>query len=741
MKVNNTNGFRAEFDQQKIIDSLMKETGMTVSQAGVVAQAVAHDIRLMYSEGTIKNVTGSLIREWVCQKLLDWGMQEQHDKYVRVGMPIYDAIKIDYGSGFENKENANLRNIPETCFKKKSDRLSKEQYLHMLPSHIADKNTEGIIHIHDLDRFQLPFCRSHDIRYFFYYGLRPLGNSGDVTVAGPAKHADVAIQQCAKVLQISQGSCQGGQGILFFNVFLSPYLKGKSYEEIKQHMQTFIFECNQTMASRGGQTVFSSINITPGVPTQFRDVPVVMAGKIWNGVHAPRKVYGDFEREVRLSFKALMDISTEGDYEHKMFAYPKLEIMIKREFVEDKTWSTPLIYEYPPNPEDITGGYYEAAPSYKELYRMAFALASKFGIPYFDNLLPSYRDSENKIECQQCCAFNFSCDIGDNSKGKDALMFKDGKHFAMGGIQVVSLNLPGAAYLADHDDSKLIAEVKLLMDLAAETFLIKKDMMYKRMPQLGFFTQTPPDPNTGLPGEPYTNFDDMVYEIAIVGLDDMVKYHTGYCLHESKAAVKIGMRLMTEMAFYAKELSEKCGINIVTSRSPAESTAQTMAVADLIGDNHDKAITVMHGDIKTAIQNLDVTKDAPVYYTNGLAPYVGLDIDIMTRLNIEGMFFPVVEGGNITHIWMSDKGADVDALMDFALKICKNTQIGYFTFTRDLTQCNDCHTITGGIKDKCSECSSQNVISYSRVTGYISSVNNWNAAKVQELEDRKRVVI
>jgi len=64
----------------------------------------------------------------------------------------------------------------------------------------------------------------------------------------------------------------------------------------------------------------------------------------------------------------------------------------------------------------------------------------------------------------------------------------------------------------------------------------------------------------------------------------------------------------------------------------------------------------------------------------------------------------------------------------------------------DHCDCN--HTIVEGIDTcpicgayVCPECGSHDVIPNSRVTGYLSPVNNWNASKQQELRDRKRVNI
>jgi ribonucleoside-triphosphate reductase len=79
------------------------------------------------------------------------------------------------------------------------------------------------------------------------------------------------------------------------------------------------------------------------------------------------------------------------------------------------------------------------------------------------------------------------------------------------------------------------------------------------------------------------------------------------------------------------------------------------------------------------------SRDLPVYYTNGTHVAPGADIPLTKRMEIEHVFFPIVDGGNIFHIWLGEARPDPEGLYDMAMKLCRNTQIGYFAFTRDLT--------------------------------------------------------
>jgi len=201
-----------------------------------------------------------------------------------------------------------------------------------------------------------------------------------------------------------------------------------------------------------------------------------------------------------------------------------------------------------------------------------------------------------------------------------------------------------------------------------------------------FAMQRPKDPNTGERGALAVDLEGLVYTIGVVGVNEMVQHHTGQQLHESKAAFKLAIRAMTEMELYGRELSQKNNMTIALARTPAETTGQRFAVADLLDRRyHDFAKEVIKGDVETGLSKLGKSRDLPIYYTNGTHVAPGADIPLTKRMEIEHVFFPIVDGGNIFHIWLGEARPDPRGLMDMAINLCRNTQIGYFAFTRDIT--------------------------------------------------------
>ena len=478
-KVRTTDGHLMDWNREAIVKQLLKETklseqfykasGISEEEAKEIAKETERRIRWM----DVKFLSGPLVREIMNVILLERHHLEWRNICTRVGTPVYDAHLIDVGSGFEANENANLQENAETSHKKKADKISKEQYLLLIPPYLADRHLTGDLHIHDLEYFGTrPFCQDWDLRYFFYYGLMPDGTGTRSSVAGPARKAEVAILHAVKALGSAQTNFAGGQGFYNFLTFIAPYFENHSREEIYQLMQMFVYEMTQMMVARGGQVVFSSVQLSPGVSKLWREMPVVYKGKIWNGEQAPLRTYGEFEREVRLGFEALMKVMQAGDYWGKPFNFPKPEISIEPDFMEEDEEFNAA------NPD---------MPTYKDLYLLTFELAAKYGTPYYDNQLPAYRGAGKGISCYQCCAYQFAANADNDDLFDEKMHFKDGMHFSMGSWQVVSLNCPRAAYLARGDDELLFEYLRNLMDVAVDIFKVKKEWMdqvvrNKRMP-------------------------------------------------------------------------------------------------------------------------------------------------------------------------------------------------------------------------------------------------------------------
>jgi len=721
-KVRGSDGFIVPWNREAIVKQLLTETRLAKEFLDIrpmsqeEAEEIAFDVERKILNLRLKFVSGPLVRELVNNVLL--GMSKDKPEYAvyrniltRVGAPVFDAYLMDVGQGFKANENANLQPNAETSHKRKADWVSGEEYLLLMPPRLADAHLSGDLHIHDLEYFGTrPFCQDWDLRYFFYYGLMPDGMGTRTSVAGPARHPEVAILHTAKILASAQTNFAGGEGFYNFLVFLAPFMRGIGYDRIKQLMQMMFFEYTQAYVARGGQLVFSNIQVQPGVPELWRKVPAIMHGRVGPDL------YGDFEDEVRMMFKALYEVALKGDFRGKPFNFPKLENSLSPEFFK---------------------------PEYDEVWLDVHKVVAKFGTPYFDNLLPPYRGYGKGVSCYQCCAYCFVETPEGSPDFHDKMNFVDGKHFTMGSWQVVSLNLPRMAYKANGNDTALFEEARRLMDLSVEIFKIKRKWMdlIRQRNRIPFATQRPIDPRTGVKGQPAIDFDGLVNTIGLVGGNEMAQWHTGYQLHENPEAVKILVKLILEMQKYKKELESRTGSRLALARTPAESTAQRFAVADLLTPAyHDNAQKLAKGDLgKAGYMLTEGEKDVPIYYNNGTHVYVGAKVGLLDRIEIEQKFFPLLNGGNMLHAWLGEAHPDPEALYKLTKRIATQTHVGYYAYTKDLTICNSCGAVSPLMSKLCPNCGSDSVEWWSRVTGYYQAVSGWNEGKKRELQDRFRV--
>ncbi|TET72365.1 anaerobic ribonucleoside-triphosphate reductase [Candidatus Bathyarchaeota archaeon] len=721
--VRTTDGYLVPWNKNMIIDQLVRETQLATTVFGLdpisggYAEKISDEVERRVRLSKPKFVSGPMLRELTNNVLLEWAEEKPEfgiyrNLLTRVGAPVYDAYQIDTGNGYEAKENANLQPNPETVHKKKADRLSKEEYLLLMPPELATAHHQGDIHIHTLEYFgSRPFCQDWDLRYFLYYGLLPDGKGFQSSVAGPAKQPEVAILHSVKVLAAGQTNFSGGQGFMYYTLFLAPYMRGLPYARVKQLAQMMFFELTQTYVTRGGQLVFSNIQLPMGVPDIWRDVPVVMKGRVGPDV------YGNYEDEVQTFFRAVTEVALEGDYWGKPFNFPKNENYVSPEFFK---------------------------PEYDDLWMLVHESVAKSGAPYFDNMLPAYRGYGKGISCYQCCAYQFSSSPESDPLFTEKLYFDEGQHFSMGGWQVVSLNMPRLAYRAKGDYDRLLSAAKENMRLAVEVFKTKRMWMERLMENnmVPFATQRPRDPRTGRRAPPAVDFGELVFVIGVVGMNEMVQFFTGSQLHESDDAVRLALRLLLDMEKYRKGLEMKSGMKIMLARTPAESTVQTLAIKDLVSPTYNGfARGVVKGDLEQSLALLKGKRDLPVYYSNGTHTYVGARIPFGRKLDIEHKFFPILSGGNIFHAWLGEASSDPEALYKLTKRIARHSQIGYFAYTKDLTICSSCNSTSAGLLDVCPSCGSSSVRWWSRITGYYSDVTGWNEGKRRELQDRYRMSV
>jgi ribonucleoside-triphosphate reductase len=661
------------WNRRKIVDALIRETYVDPE----TAERISLEVEEQLVGSKTRVLTAPLIRELVDAKLIEYGLEAARRMHTRLGMPLYDVEQLITSP---NKENANIPHGPEATNLTLAENIKKEYaLLTVFSQDVSDAHMAGAIHLHDLGFIDRPYCSGQSLEYVKKFGLN-LPNS--LSIAKPAKHPEVLLAHMVKFSAALQSHFAGAIGWDAVNVFFAPYLRGISAREIKQLAQILIFEYSQQAVARGGQAIFSDINIYWEIPKHFETVPAVGPGGVYTGL-----TYADYQPEAQAFAKALFEVYLEGDGSGRPFFFPK-----------------PLVH--------ITEKLFQT-PGHEEFLEQICEVAAVRGNTYF------VFDRGATAKISECCRLAFKLEARDLADAREPWRMR------YSALQNVTINLPRVAYVAGGKDALLYASLTEMMELAAKAHFQKKNFI-GRLLDLG---------NRGplalltmdRDGEPYLRINRASFLIGMVGLNEMVQAHCGHQLHESDEALRLGLRIIAHMKLVASRLSEKYGLKFVLEQTPAESTSYRMAKLDL-HFHPNEATRYVKGNLASG----------ELYYTNSTCFHVGIPIDPIERVSKEGLFHPLIEAGSLTHIWLGESRPSASALASFVVKTFRHTNNDQICFSPEFTACNDCLRTSRGLTPTCPQCGSESVDGITRITGYFSRTSSWNKGKRGELEDRFR---
>jgi ribonucleoside-triphosphate reductase len=666
----------AGWNRQKIIDALVRETYVDVG----TAEQISKEVQEIIIASKISWVTAPLIRELVDAKLIERGLEKARKMHTRLGVPLFDVDQLIL---HPNKENANVPHGPEATNLTLAESIKKEYaLLKVFSEDVGDAHMRGDIHLHDLGFIDRPYCSGQSLEYIKKFGLN-LPNS--LSMAKPAKHPEVLLAHMVKFAAALQSNFAGAIGWDAVNLFFAPYLTEMSDREVKQLAQMLIFEFSQQAVARGGQAIFTDINLYWEVPKHFEDVPAIGPGGKFTG-----KTYADYEKDAQRFVWALFDVYKEGDGTGRPFFFPK-----------------PLVH--------ITEKFFRTE-GHEEFLLHICDIASEKGNTYF------VFDRGSTAKISQCCRLSFKLKQSDYDDAKQPWKMR------YCALQNVTINLPRLAYNSNKDDAKLFANLSSMIELAVKAHVEKKAFIEQLLSlgengPLALLTMNKD-------GAPYLRMKRASFLIGMVGLNELVKVHTGEELHESKKALKFGLKIIAHMKLLTEKLSEQYGgMRFVLEQTPAESTAYRFAKLDL-KDYPLEAPQVVKGNAATG----------QVYYTNSTYLAVSSQVNPIERVRMEGLFHPIVEAGALTHIWLGESKPSKESLANFVVKVFKGTQNDQVAFSPEFTACNTCGRTSRGLSNTCgfSDCNSTDVEGITRITGYFTKVSSWNKGKVGELQDRNR---
>lgn len=326
---------------------------------------------------------------------------------------------------------------------------------HIYPAAIGDAHRNADIHIHDLDMFS-GYCAGWSLRMLLEEGFN--GVPGKIE-SDPPKHLSSAVSQMVNFLGTLQNEWAGAQAFSSFDTYLAPFVKKyemelrteitgsgirfenenalerfveeKSYEHVKQNMQSFVFNLN--IPSRWGtQTPFTNITLDWTCPEDLKDKRLKLGGE-WFA-----HTFGELQKEMDIVNRAFIEVMTEGDRNGRAFTFPIPTYNITKDF----DWESPNI-----------------AP--------LFEMTAKYGTPYFQNFLNS--DMNPGDVRSMCCRLQL--DLTELKKRGGGLF---GSAEMTGSIGVVTINAARIGYASRDAKEQFFERLGHLMDLGKTSLEIKR---------------------------------------------------------------------------------------------------------------------------------------------------------------------------------------------------------------------------------------------------------------------------
>ena len=604
--------------------------------------------------------------------------RDQHKKLREITSNAHVDLIDKYLGNLDWKvnENSNMGYSLQGLNNYVSAEITKTYWLDKIyTSKIGQAHKEGDLHIHDLNLLSV-YCVGWDLTDLLQEGFT--GVAGKVA-SKPAKHFRSALGQVVNFFYTLQGEAAGAQAFSDFDTLLAPFIRADklSYKEVKQAIQEFVFNVN-VPTRVGFQTPFTNITLDLECPKHMADNPVIIGGEMQD------TTYGEYQEEMNMLNKALLEVLSEGDANGRVFTFPIPTVNITKDF----NWDNPVI-------------------------ESLWEASAKYGIPYFSNFINSDMDPEDARS--MCCRLRI-----DNRQ----LEYRGGGLFGSnpmtGSVGVVTINLPRLA-LKSKNEKEFFKGLAELMDMAKDSLETKRKVL-ERLTDANLY--------------PYTKFylrnikqrfnqywKNHFSTIGLIGTNEAALNLLGVDIGTEKGKV-FAEKTLDFMRDRLVEYQKETGNNYNLEATPAEGTTYRLAQLDK-ASFPDRAHFANGIGAEVKCPFYTNSSHLPVNYTDDLFELMDLQDNLQTKYT----------GGTVIHFFLGERMDDPQTLKKLVKTICENYKLPYFTFSPSFSICKN-HGYIVGEHPECPKCGEATEV-YSRVVGFLRPVSQWNKGKQAEFEMRE----
>ncbi len=529
-------------------------------------------------------------------------------------------------------------------------------------------------------------CHIHDLGFFGPYcagwDLRQLLTDGFGGVPGkveskPAKHLRSFLGQIVNSTFTTQGETAGAQAWSSIDTYCAPFIRYDNMSYAQVRQCIQEFIFNINVPTRVGFQCPFS-NLTFDIT-----VPSTLRDQpVIIGGQMMQETYGDFQKEMDMFNRAFCDVMLEGDAKGRVFTFPIPTINITRDF----DWDNPVVEDF-------------------------MKITCKYGIPYFANYINSDLSPEDAVS--MCCRLRL--DVSELRKRGGGLF---GSNPLTGSIGVVTINLPRIGYLSSSE-SEFKSRLWRMVQIAKTSLEIKRKII-EQQSERGLYpyaTHYLRDIKKRTGQYWHNHFST----IGIVGMNEALLNFMGKDITTPEGQA-FAIDIMNYLRELLVELQKETGNYYNLEATPAEGTSYRLAKLD----------KSKYPDIITA------SEETP-YYTNSTQIPVGYTDDIFEVVALQDELQSLYTGGTVLHLYLGEQIEDTEVCKNLIKKIFTQSKMPYISITPTFSICPQ-HGYLTGEQFECPHCGSETEV-WSRVTGYLRPIQNYNPGKKQEYMDRKKFKI
>jgi ribonucleoside-triphosphate reductase len=490
----------------------------------------------------------------------------------------------------------------------------------------------------------------------------------------PARHLRSFLGQIVNSTFTTQGECAGAQAWSSFDTYCAPFIRYDGMDYTQVKQCLQEFIFNINVPTRVGFQCPFSNLTFDLTPPAALRDQAVIVG----GQVMPDK-YGDFQEEMDLLNRAFCDAMMEGDSKGRVFTFPIPTLNITPDF----DWDSASFESF-------------------------MVITAKYGIPYFANYVNSDLSPEDAVS--MCCRLRL--DTAELRKRGGGLF---GSNPLTGSVGVVTINLPRIGYKARSPEdfkarlSELVKTARTALELKRKVVEAQTDNgLY---PYSAHYLRNIKQRT----GEYWHNHFST---IGIVGMNEALQNFMGVDIADPAGRI-FALEIMDFLRDELRRIQDQTGHVYNLEATPAEGTAYRLARLD----------RQRYPDIIAS------GVDTP-YYTNSTQLPVGYTEDIFEAVDLQDELQSLYTGGTVLHLYLGEAVENPQLCKRLLKTVFSRYKLPYLSITPTFSICHQ-HGYISGEHFQCPTCRSETEV-WSRVTGYLRPVQNYNKGKKAEYFERRK---